>query len=318
MKQTSQQGIRNWKEYNSSLVTRGRVTIWLDSEVIASWGNVAQSGKRGRSQTYSDASILCMLTIQAIYHLPLRGAQGMTESLFEMMGVPLPVPDYSTLCRRRRYLSVPLAVRQWKGDPLHVVMDSTGFKVYGEGEWKVRKHGWSKRRTWRKLHLGVNESSLEIVAARGTSNDTADKEVLPSLLESIDEPVDQVSGDGAYDARSSYEAIDKRGARATIPPQRNARVRQKDPRLRQRNENIRRIRELATVFEDEEEGRKRWKQETAYHRRSLAETTMMRLKTIFGPHLTPRINQAQDVELLLRCRILNKMTLLGMPLYHNR
>jgi hypothetical protein len=318
MQRTSQQRIRNWGKYNSSLVARGRVTVWIGGDARAGWNNTQGSGQRGRVKTYSDSAILCVLTIQAVYGQTLRGAQGMVESLFEMMGTELSVPNYTTICRRRASLKIPLAVRRRKGEALHVVVDSTGFKVYGEGEWKVRKHGWSKRRTWRKLHIGVDESSLEIVSAVGTGNDCADKEMLSSLLDDIEEPLDQVSGDGGYDARDCYEAITQRGARAVIPPQRNAKLWKHDPRWDQRNKNLLRIRELETVFEDEEEGRKQWKQETDYHRRSLVETTMMRLKTIFGAKLTPRIVQAQDSELLLRCRILNQMTHLGMPEYDKR
>lgn len=315
MNQPSQQCIRNWSEYNRSLVARGRVTIWIEEGVTSAWYNESSSGKRGASNLYSGAAILCVLSIQAIYHQTLRGAQGMVESLFSVMGITLAVPDYSTLSRRRRGLEVPLLAQQRADGHLHVVVDSTGFKVYGEGEWKVRKHGWCKHRTWRKLHVVVDESSGEILSAVGTGNNVADKEALPELLDAVEVPLEQVSGDGGYDKATCYQAISDRGARAVIPPQHNARLWRHDPRWEQRNENILRIRELATEYEDEEEGRKRWKEETNYHRRSLVETTMMRLKTIFGERLSPRITDAQDMELLLRCRILNKMTLLGMPEY---
>lgn len=315
MEQTSQQRIRNWKEYNASLVARGRVTIWLEEGTGEVWYNGKRSGKRGASFTYSAAAIRCVLVIQAVYHQTLRGAQGMMESLFEQMDVGLQVPDYTTLSRRRVQLAVSLPVRQRTAGSLHVVVDSTGFKVYGEGEWKVRQHGWCKHRTWRKLHIGVDQSNGEILCAIGTGNNVADKQVLPLLLDKIEVPLGQVSGDSGYDAALCYQAIADLGARAVIPPQRNARLWRDEPRWKQRNENLLRIRSLATEFEDEEEGRKRWKKETNYHRRSLAETTMMRLKTIFGAHLTPRTQMAQDNELLLRCQILNKMTLLGMPRY---
>lgn len=315
MKQTSHQRIRNWGEYNRSLVARGRVTLWIDKESTDAWYNDTRSGSRGASNTYSAAAILCVLSLQAVYHQTLRGAQGMVESLFGLMGIALEVPDYSTLSRRRRDLKVSLSAHQRADGHLHVVIDSTGFKVYGEGEWKVRKHGWCKHRTWRKLHITVDESNGEILSAVGTGNNVADKEVLPELLDEIEVAIEQVSGDGGYDKATCYEAVTDRGARAVIPPQHNARLWQHDPRWEQRNQNILRIRELATEFKDEEKGRKQWKEETHYHRRSLVETTMMRLKDITGERLTPRITDAQDVELLLRCRILNKMTQLGMPRY---
>jgi len=318
MKKSSQQRIRNWREYNENLVARGRVTLWVDAGVRNAWYNEKLSGKRGASITYSDEAILFVLMLQAVYHLPLRGAEGMAQSLFGLMGITLDIPDYSTVSRRRRYLEVPLSAHQRADGHLHIVVDSTGFKVYGEGEWKVRKHGWCKRRTWRKLHIAVDESSGEILSAVGTGNNIADKEVLQELLDDVEVPIEQVSGDGGYDKATCYETINDRGARAVIPPQRNARIWRHDPRWEQRNENIYRIREIETEFEDKEEGRKRWKEETNYHRRSLVETTMMRLKKILGERLTPRIPHAQDVELLLRCRILNKMTQLGMPPYSEK
>jgi len=315
MKKSSQQRIRNWREYNRSLVARGKITVWLECGVQDVWYNQELSGNRGASVTYSDAAVLCILSIQAVYHQTLRGAQGMVESLFRLMGLSLEVPHYSTLSRRRRNLTVPLLAHQRADGHLHIVVDSTGFKVYGEGEWKVRKHGWCKHRTWRKLHIVVDESSGEILSAAGTGNNVADKEVLQGLLDEVEVDIEQVSGDGGYDKATCYEAIADRGARAVIPPQRNARIWKHDPRWEERNKNIFRIRELETEFEDEQEGRKRWKEESNYHRRSLVETTMMRLKKITGERLTPRITDAQDVELLLRCRILNKMTQLGMPRY---
>lgn len=315
MQQTSSQRIRNWAEYNASLVERGRITMWISEDASRFWYNQDLSGKRGASATYSDAAILCVLTLQAVYHQTLRGAQGMAASLFSLMNLALEVPDYSTLSRRRQKLTVPLRARQRTSGDLHLVVDSTGFKVYGEGEWKVRQHGWCKHRTWRKLHIGVDESSGEILCAMGTGNHMADKQVLPGLLDEVEVPLDQVSGDGGYDAAICYEAISARGARAIIPPQRNARLQRHDSRWQQRNKNLLHIRSLAAEFEDEEEGRKQWKRETHYHRRSLVETTMMRLKTIFGARLTPRTTNAQDKELLLRCAILNQMTQLGMPKY---
>ncbi len=184
---------------------------------------------------------------------------------------------------------------------MYVVVDSTGVKVYGEGEWKVRKHGASKRRTWRKLHLGVDEATGEILAAVVTTNDVADCEVLPQLLDGIDEEIEQVTGDGAYDTQDCYDAIDQQGASASIPPRRNAKIWQHGNRKappHPRDENLRRIRKV---------GRQRWKQESGYHRRSLAETTMFRLKTIFGGKLRRRTFDTQAVELFLQCAALNRM-----------
>jgi hypothetical protein len=188
-----------------------------------------------------------------------------------------------------------------------VVVDSTGVKVFGEGEWKVRQHGYTYRRTWRKVHLGVDEASGEMVAAVVSTNTYSDSQLLPDLLEQVEEAIKQVSGDGGYDRRSCYEAIGARQARATIPPQRNAKIWQhgntKAERLA-RDQNLRRLRQV---------GRAAWKRESGYHRRSLAETAMFRLKTIFSDRVTARGFAGQAAQLLVRCAALNRMTQLGRP-----
>src|SRR5437764_3770067 len=247
-----------------------------------------------------------MATLKEVYHLPLRATQGLTESLMKLLGLDLPVMTYSQLGRRCAVLEVSLPRRK-KHEPLHMVVDSTGVKVFGEGEWKVRQHGYTKRRTWRKLHLGADETTGEIVAAVVTTNNVADSQVLTDLLEQVEEEIEQVSGDGSYDKRNCYEAIRQRKAKAAIPPQRNAKIWQhgnsKAERLI-RDENLRRIRQV---------GRKHWKQEVSYHRRSLAETQMFRVKTIFGDRVSARQFAGQATQVLVRCAALNMMTHLGMP-----
>ena len=186
-------------------------------------------------------------------------------------------------------------------------MDSTGAKVYGEGEWKVRQHGISKRRTWLKLHLCVDEATLEIVSAVASTNDISDAEVLSDLLEDVPGKIEQVSADGAYDQRKCYNTLNKHGAKAAIPPRKGARIWQhgnSKAERHNRDENLRRIRKV---------GRKKWKEESNYHRRSLAETTMFRFKTIFGDRLQTRRMENQFKELLLKSAILNRMTHLGRP-----
>lgn len=185
--------IRNWREYNAALVSRGSVTIWLDESALSGWLHNERSGQHGASLTYSEVAIEAVLLLKAIYHLPLRGAQGFVGSVLSLMGLTLPVPHYSTLCRRQAGLALAMPLLK-RGEALHVVVDSTGCKVYGEGEWKVRVHGASRRRTWRKLHLGVDEESGEIMAGVLSSNSVSDGEALPMLLEQIQTPIAQLSG----------------------------------------------------------------------------------------------------------------------------
>jgi IS5 family transposase len=282
--------------------------LWVDKKAIEGWANHRRTGKPGAPQTYTDTAIVCMLTLKAVYNLALRSTQGLMQSVVELLRVQLPVPDYTTLCRRRKGLDVKLPhQRQVKNEPIHLVVDSTGLKVYGEGEWKVRQHGYSKRRTWRKLHLAVDESSGQIEAVVVSTNSISDGEVLEDLLEQVEEEIKQVTGDGLYDTRECYEVIGKRKAVAAIPPRRGARIWQHGNSSKERlarDENLRRIREV---------GRKRWKQEVGYHRRSLAESAIYRIKTIFGDRLSARGIEAQGCEVFIRCGALNRMTQLGMP-----
>jgi len=307
-KQKQQYRIRNWPEYNAALKARGSLTFWVDEAAVGGWQSGEKSGRRGASRTYTQSAILCALTLQAVYHLPLRATVGLLGSLFGVMRLQLPVPDYSTLCRRRQTLSVELWASLPKGR-LHLVVDATGFKVYGEGEWKVRQYGYAKRRTWRKLHIGLDEASSEIMAATVSTNDFRDDALLFDLLEQVEAEIDQVSGDGIYDSAKCYKLLQERQARASIPPCRDAVLRAK-PELTERNANIARIAQLSEGGQD---GRKQWKQESGYHRRSLVETGFFRLKTIFGDTLSPRHFDAQANELLIRCAALNRMTQLGMP-----
>lgn len=298
--------LRNWGQYNKALVQRGSLTVWVSEDVLQAWHNHTRTGRRGEPAAYTDTAILCMATLGEVYRLPLRATQGLTRSVVRLLGVGLSVPCYSTLSRRRRSLEVELPRRQ-KTEPLHAVVDSTGVKVYGEGEWKVRQHGYSRRRTWRKLHLAVDEATHEFVAVVVTSNDFKDSQLLPDLLGQVAEPIKQVSADGAYDSRNCYDALRDRGARAGIPPQKRARTRQHGDTKRERHirdENLRAIRRT---------GRAQWKRESGYHRRSLAETQVFRVKMIFGERVRARSFEGQAAQVPVRCAALNRMTQLGMP-----
>ena len=303
--------VRNWKEYNRSLVNRGRITLWFDEKSIANWyeNKRSKTKKRGRPRTYTDIAVQCLLLIKVVFSLRLRSLQGFAESLVDLLKLSIIIPNYTTISRRQKTLKVILE-RYKKGESLHVVIDSTGLKVFGEGEWKVRQHGYSKRRTWRKLHLGVDEASGEIVAAVLSTNDVGDSEVLPNLLQQIKDPFHQVSADGAYDSFNCHDAITERGADPVIPPRDNARIAQhgnsNDPPL-SRDEILRSIRD---------KGLKAWKQDSNYHRRSLAETAMYRFKQLFGKTLDARTFENQCTEAFIKCNAMNRVTSLGMPKSH--
>lgn len=166
-------------------------------------------------------------TIKSLFNLPGRQAEGFLESLFDLMLIDLPVPDHTTVSRSLRTVTVEMPVI-YSPEARHIVVDSTGLKVYGEGEWKVRQHGWCQRRTWRKLHLAVNEGSREIVTAVFSSNDVADCEVFDDLISGVKGNIEQVSADGAYDTHHIFDSIEKLGALASIPPRQNAQIQQPD------------------------------------------------------------------------------------------
>jgi hypothetical protein len=293
--------IRNWRDYNKALVARGSLTLWIDERAVGKWRDTASPARRGRRRTYSDLAVTCALTLREVYGLPLRSTQGLVSSMLRLLGTDLPAPHYSTLSRRAGRLEVALPRRS--AGPLHLAVDSTGVKVYGEGEWKVRVHGADKRRTWRKLHLAIDHRTHEVVSLAMTGKDVLDRRALPGLLSEAEGEVAEVLGDGAYDFHDCYKAIHARGARSVIPPKKRARVRG-GPEFTDRD---------AAVLRGREVGRDGWKKEAGYHRRSLAETAMMRLKTIFSDRLKAREWKRQVTELLVRCAALNRMTGLGMP-----
>lgn len=300
--------VRNWSAYNNSLVQRGSLTLWISEEVIENWHpKVKGCRPRGGQKLYSAQAIECALALRAVYRLPYRQTEGLCQSIMNMLGAEVSVPDYTTLCKCCEGLGVTLPISTSQ-NAKHIVVDSTGLKVYGEGEWKVRQHGYSKRRTWRKLHLSVDEATQEIQAVVLTEAGVDDAEAGCQLLNDTPGPIEQVSADGAYDKRKFYKAGSKRGvARMTIPPRRNALIWQhgnsSKPPL-QRDQNLRLIRCI---------GRKHWKQEVGYHRRSLAETAMFRFQSIFGRDLRSRTFSRQITEVRIKCAALNRMTALGMP-----
>jgi hypothetical protein len=322
--------ITNWNEYNSSLVARGAVTFWLSSDVLEAWNKPVQSGKAGHPKSYSDTAIRASLTIQAVYHLPLRATEGFVQSLLFLLGCPhLKSPDYSTLSYRSSDVEVLMSsgVRRAlaSSEPLHIAIDSTGVKIYGEGEWKVRKHGWSKRRTWRKVHLGVDVSTNLIPASTMTERDMADsymveplveqmKDQLNIQLDSIDEheiKVAEILGDGAYDRWDLRDYCEDKGIKLTVPPRVGSITHHRkegSPGYRS-SQNTRN----GDVSEANTKGLAEWKRSSGYHKRSLSETAMFRFKTIFGPNLSSRDLRRQATQVAIRIQALNEMTLLGMP-----
>ena len=298
--------VKNWSSYNRALVARGSLTVWIDDSLWRQWYAQGPS-QRGAQFVYSDPTIEWMLTMRVLLKLPLRQTQGFIQSLLDLMQLALATPDYSTLSRRQGSLAVVLPTR-CPDTPMHLVVDSTGLKVYGEGEWKVRQHGWTKRRT---LHVGANEATGEVVAQTLTSHRIDDASQVAPLLTQVDEAVGAVGGDGAYDKQKVFDALATPPSGPSIVPlialRKDAKIQQhgncKAPALA-RDEILRAMRH---------KGRKAWKQASGYHRRSLAETQIYRYKQLIGNTLKARTEANQQVESRLGCALLNRMIHLGKP-----
>jgi len=295
--------IRNWREYEKALRRRGDLTIWLSEEALASWKAKA-SGKPGGQKVYDELAIETAATVRLVYHLPLRQTEGFLSSVFQLLGLSLPVPDHTTISRRAKKLGkLKFSVPRGNG-PIHLLIDSTGLKIH---VGRLRKP--PKQRAWRKLHLAVDRKSGEILAADLTSSRASDASRVPNLLKQIDQNLVSVSGDGAYDAEAVYQAIaahsPDRNTKTIIPPPKDAQLKSvPPPYLYDRNRHIRLINRV---------GRREWYKKSGYSKRSTVENTIFRYKLIIGQEMRSRTLAGQRVEVRLGCKILNIMTNLGMP-----
>ena len=300
--------ITNWSDYTESLRRRGDVTIWLSPDVEAAW-RAERRKTRGGQPAYSDLAITVCLTLGVVYKQPLRQTEGFVRGLVGLMGLDILVPDYSTFSRRGAGLTLPMTSRHQKDGPIHLVVDSTGRKIFGEGEWLQNKHKTkATRRSWRKLHLGLDLVCGDIVCSDLTTDDVGDPTALPDLLEQIDADVAQFIADGAYDGDPTSDLLIERFGETVeiiIPPPKNA-VSSPDavdnPTLRDQR--------LAVIRTG---GRMAWQVSSGYNQRSRGETQMGRWKMVIGSKLKARNFPNQKTEANIGAYILNKMTELGRP-----
>jgi len=302
----------NWPDYNAALRKRGSLLIWLDKEMT--W-LAPHDGSPGRPAVFSDAAIQFCLSIKLLFKQPLRQTAGMVASLLRLAGLDWPVPDYSTLCRRQKTLKVQIPYRR-AGGPLNLLVDSTGIKFLGDGEWQARKHGVQGRRarhcprtnggqgSRRKVHLAMDTATSDIRAVEFTPSREGDSPVLPDLLDQIpdDEDIGTVTADGADDTRRRHSAIIARGATAIIPIRKNGRPWKEDcPAAWARNETLRATRHYGRAF---------WKRWTGYHARSRAKARMRCFKA-FGERIAARDPDRQTAEIHIRVALMNRFNALG-------
>lgn len=307
--QKSKYRITNWSQYNKALVKRGSINIWIEESSLREWFSSIHTGKAGRPAIFSDEAILMLLMLRERFNLTLRALEGFAKSIFELMGLTIAVPSYTQICRRAKTLHKKIK-RLNKHNPKHIILDSTGLKVYGEGEWKVRTHGKSKRRIWRKLHLAIDAETQDCVAFELTTHSVGEAKPAARILNKIPGRLKSVRGDGAYDPNIVRETTYKKGARAIIPPPRHASIKgAKDGWVRDRDEDIAAIYALG----DRDTGRRPWKEKVDYFKRSLIEMAILRMKKMFGEGLKSRLLETQRTETLCKCLIMNKMNELGLP-----
>ncbi len=293
--------VSNWSEYNDALRKRGDITVWFTDKAIDAWVPERVPGQKGRPVEYSELAIECCLMIRQVFRLPLRQTEGFLTSLVRLMDLDIAVPDYSCLSKRSIDLRLERLASTVKAGS-HIIVDSTGLKVYGKDEWNQEKYGIKAQRSWRKLHLAIDEQH-QIVASDLTEKTVGDTSALGLLLDQVD-AFDTFMADGAYDGDPVYTQILERqpNANIVIPPPKNAVANASAHPMRNQHVDV-----------INNHGRMAWQKQTNYGLRALVELAMLRYKTIIGPKLKARELSQQKTEAAVSVRVINRMTGLGMP-----
>jgi hypothetical protein len=291
--------VTNWADYNEALRQRGSLTVWFTDEAIAAWKAAPRTTPGGQPH-YSDLAITTALTLRAVFRLPLRQAEGLIGSVLQLLGLDLPVPDFSTLSRRAQSLELPAQPRA-TGGPIHLLVDSSELKLGGPGEWLVEKHDTSKRRSWRKLYIGFDAVTGRIVASILTDRDVDDASQGGALLDQIADPVELFLGDGGYDKTGVYNALDERYPAATIvvPPRADAvlsATADTDPTQRDCH-----IQAIAG------KGRMAWQRDSGYNQRAGVEGQFARWKQVIGDGPRFHSDQARATKVAIAAQVLNRM-----------
>jgi Transposase DDE domain len=300
----------NWAAYDAGLRARGSLTMWFTAEAIEAWKAEPRTGRGGQPR-YSSLAITTALTLRAVFRLALRQTEGLIGSIRALLGLDLPVPDHSTLSRRAETLEVP---RPKAGsEPVHLLVDSTGLRLCGPGEWLVEKHGTRRRRAWKKLHLATDADTGHIVASVLTDRDADDGSQVGPLLDQVDDPVASLTGDGAVDRDDVYaevvaEVVARYPDAAVIVPPRSSAVPSDTAETAptQRDAHLRCI---------AERGRMGWQKASGYNWRALVEADVSRWKRVIGDGLRSQTDGRQATEVAIAVEALNRMLDLGRPEY---
>src|SRR4051794_22026977 len=298
--------VTNWAEYDAALRQRGSLTVWFTEEAVAAWEAEPRTTPGGQPH-YSDLAITTALTLKAVFRLALRQTEGLIGSIIGLLGLALSVPDHTTLSRRAETLEVP---RPRSGTaPVHLLVDSTGLKLCGPGEWLIEKHGTKLRRSWRKLHLGRDADTGQIVAATLTPHDVDDGSQVGPLLDQVDGQIASFTGDGAYDQDGVSASVSERHPEAAIivPPRSTA-----VPSHTAESAPTQRDRHLQLIAE---KGRMAWQTASGYTKRARAEAAIGRWKQVIGDRLRAHTDERRATEVDVAVHVLNRMLELGRPKY---
>jgi hypothetical protein len=300
--------VTNWRAYDTSLRQRGSLTVWFTEEAVAAW-RAAPRTTRGGQPWYSPLAILTALTLRTVFRLALRQTEGLIGSILHLLGLDLPVPDHSTLSRRAETLEVPHPRSSPGFGPVHLLVDSTGLRLCGPGEWLVEKHGTKARRSWRKLHLATDADTGRIVASALTGNEADDGSQVGPLLDQIEGPVASFTADGAFDRDDVYAGIVGRHPyAAVIVPPRSSAV----PSATAETAPTQRDRHIEVIAE---RGRMGWQKASGYNWRALIEADISRWKRVIGDALRSHTDGRQATEVAIAVDVLNCMLELGRPEY---
>ena len=300
---------RSWSAYNKALVNRGNITIWLGPDTLRGWFSLRKPGPLGgRREVFSDGAILALMCLKSLYRMPYRMLEGFVGSLLVLMNRALPIPHFTRICQRSKKLKVPKEPRRKK--ITDIVIDGSGVKIYGEGEWKVEQHGRERKKKWKKIHVAIDPDTQEIILTDVTSRNVHDSQMLPEFLDRIEGRIGRVYGDGAYDTKKCYQAIVKRGGEPAIPPRKTARIwNNPEEWAKCRNQAVRERRGMGL----DAEGIRLWRKLKRYGIRSLIETCFSRFKRIFGDRAYSKGDLGFKIEVAVKTMILNQFARLGLP-----
>src|SRR3954468_13232737 len=300
--------VTNWAEYDAALRQRGSLTVWFTEAAVAAWEGEARHTPGGQPH-YSDLAITTALTLKAVFRLALRQTEGLIGSVIRLLGLDLSVPDHTTLSRRAETLEVPRPRSDSNAEPVHLLVDSTGLKLCGAGEWLIEKHGTRRRRAWRKLHIGVDADTGRIVASELRPPDADDGAQVGPLLDQVTGAVASITGDGAYDQDRVYASVAERHpeAEVIVPPRATA-----VPSETAESAPTPRDRHLQHIAE---RGRMGWQRASGYTKRARAEAAIGRWKQVIGDRLRAHTDERRATEVDVAVHVLNRMLELGRPTY---